>query len=80
MTGKRDLERELEELADGLADHSTDDGDPPTKAELGVTAGFVRFDGDDPPEIPEGWTWEREEDATNGGADLNVAVREESDE
>lgn len=77
MTDKRDLERELEELADDLDDRPTRDGDPPTKAELGVTAGFVRFEGDDLYDLPDGWTWEREEDATNAGADLNVAVREE---
>jgi hypothetical protein len=80
MTDKRNLEREIEELADDLPDRRGDD-DPPTKAEFGVTAGFVRFDDDgDLSDLPEGWEWEREEDVTNAGADLNVAVREDPDE
>lgn len=54
MTNKRDLERELEELADDLADATGDGDDPPTKAELGVTADFIRFEGDDPPDGPDG--------------------------
>lgn len=57
MTDKRNLEKELEELADDLADRPTDDGDPPTKAELGVTADFIQFlDEDDaePADVEDG--------------------------
>lgn len=71
---KRDLEKDVEDLND---ETPTDDDDPPTKAELGVTAGFVHFAGDDLQELPEGWTWESKENATNAGADFYVAVRED---
>lgn len=76
MTNTRDLEKEIEELANDLDDRLTDDDDPPTKADLGVSADFIRFEGDELPEAPEGCTWERKENETDAGADFDVAVRE----
>lgn len=71
---RRPTRREIRDAINGLEKNHVDDADPPTKADLGVTADFVHFEGDDLPEIPDGWTWEHEED--EHGTSFIVAVRE----
>lgn len=75
---KRDIETELEELADAI----TEDVDAlaaTTKAEAGVTAGFIRGANEEPQELAEGWTWERRESDREHGAAFMVAVREDDE-
>lgn len=54
MTRKRDIEKLLDDFQD-RPDGST--GDP----RHGVTASFIAFENDDPPEPPDGWTVRTEE-------------------
>lgn len=69
--------REIEKVLDDLSRGRSDNGDTPSDHARGITAPFVSFEKDgDPPEIPEGWTWDRKESESEHGADFLVAERE----
>lgn len=77
---RRPSRRELADAVDDLADDTPDGQDVRTRVEAGVTADWVRFDDDPPPEdLPDGWTWERRESDRQHGADHLVATPEEED-
>lgn len=61
--------REIENILDKLED-TTSKGETQTRAELGVTAEFVHFDGEELDDVPAGWTWNTE-------GRFNTAVRED---